>query len=216
MGHRVILSPVIEMAGTGAKWPDGVVDAVLATSAHAFAPPLDGPSPEARRVMPLYLVGERTTEMARSKGFLGEASVEGSAALLVFALSKLVVRPHRIVYLTARDRKPDIETALKVIGQRVDIIEVYEARAVLRPSAEAEKALRQGTVDGVLHFSRRSAALFAAAAASADVEFRATAHFCLSSDVAVPLREVGCGKIYISEQPSEADLLALVGHVSRI
>ena len=213
-GHIVMLSPVMEMVGIEARWPSGVIDAVLATSGQAFAGSLGGPSPEARRVLPLYLVGARTAEAAARAGFLGAAQISQNAASLAMAFGKLASRPQRIVYLAGRDRKPDIETALEVIGRSVEVVEVYEARACHAPSPEAVKALRQGGLDGILHFSRRSAGLFTAMASQADVDIRLTAHFCLSDDVAAPLREAGCAEIHISEKPNEADLLALVEQVA--
>ncbi len=36
LGHTAILSPVLEIVPTGAEWPAGVVDGVLATSARGF------------------------------------------------------------------------------------------------------------------------------------------------------------------------------------
>ena len=69
-GHAAVLSPVLDMVPTGAMWPAGIIDGVVATSARAFellsATP-DWPLPEARRLLPLFLVGERTREAARDR-----------------------------------------------------------------------------------------------------------------------------------------------------
>jgi len=65
LGHVVVLSPVLDMEPTGALWPAGIIDGIIATSARAFellsATP-DWPLAEARRLMPLLLVGERTRD----------------------------------------------------------------------------------------------------------------------------------------------------------
>ena len=81
-GHEAVLSPVLEMEPTGALWPAGVIDGIMATSARAFdlltAAP-DWPLPEARRLLPLLLVGERTRDAARERGFEGPALIAPDA-----------------------------------------------------------------------------------------------------------------------------------------
>ena len=141
-GHEAVLAPVIEIIGTGADWPDGTIDAVLATSAHAFAMLESGPSYEAMRLLPLYLVGARTLEMARERGFEGAATIAANAAELLARFGTWPGTPRRLLYLAGRDRKPDIETALDVAGQHLQVIEVYEARPV--PELPAAIATRIG------------------------------------------------------------------------
>lgn len=215
LGHTIVLSPVIEMVGTGASWPRGVVDALVATSGRAVAFPMAGLAPEVRRVMPLHLVGMRTAQMARDHGFLGATTVSRTSIDLTTALEARAVRPRRIVYLAGRDRKPDLERKLDAIGQRLEVVEVYAAQARDMTCPEVIKTLRQNAVDGVLHFSRRSADLYLVAmgGVAAGLDPRGAAHFCLSEDVAAPLREAGCATIHVAETPSEADLLALVGRI---
>lgn len=209
-GHAVLVSPVLEIIGTGAAWPQGVVDALLATSGHAFAVWRDAGSPavEARRLMPLFLVGARTAEVAREHGFLGAAVVMANATALALGLEQLAHGPKRVVYLAGRERKPDIEKALDVVGHSTEILEVYEARAATAISPETADALRAKKLDGVLHFSRRSAMLFRELAQSQGLDIDPVTHFCLSEDVAAPLREDGRATIKIAEAPNEAALLA--------
>ena len=190
LGHRVLVSPVIATEATGASWPGGVVDAVLATSGKAFVAITDGgPMPEARRLMPLWLVGQRTEEAARAAGFLGQAYVAPNAVALAFELGKRRAR-NRVVYLAGRNRKPDIETALSVLDQAVDVVEVYEAVAAHRLEDYVAKAIADNTVDAVLHYSRRSATLFADLVLTTEVDAR-TLHVCLSADVAAALAGEG-------------------------
>lgn len=211
MGHQVIVSPVIEIVGTDTSWPLGVVDAVVATSAHAFLEPPDGLSPETRRLLPLYLVGNRTAAAARASGFLGASTVAKTAAALAREIGELAHRPRRLVYLAGHDRKSDLEAAFADMDQSVDVVEVYAARPVAMPNQEALKALHGNAVDGVLHFSRRSASLLVDATKKAGLDIGRPTHFCLSEDVAAPLRDAGCPAIEVALKPHEADLLSLVG-----
>lgn len=210
LGHRVIISPVIDTVGTGATWPVGVVDAVFASSAQAFlVVPIGGLSPEARRLMPLFVVGNRTLEAARAAGFLGRSRVAPTAAALADAIGSLARQP-RWIYLAGRARKPDLEAALAGLNHPLDVIEVYDARAIETFDPETATAFRQDAIDGVLHFSRRSADIFLALGQEAGVDVRRPAHFCLSDDVARPLREAVCPIVQVARAPNEAELLALV------
>ncbi len=228
-GHRAMIAPLLRILPLPATWPDGCVDGVLATSGNAFAtlppvsgPPVSGPpvsglpastpqalpTPEARRIMPLLLVGRRTLDCARANGFLGAATVAANATVLALGLGKLPVRPRRIVYLAGRDRKPDIEAAMRVMKQPFELIETYEAQAVETMDAAAVLALRAGTIDGVLHFSQRSADLFLSLARSAKLDPGPLRHICLSDEVAAPFRGAGCSHVAVAEAPNEAALLA--------
>lgn len=213
MGHQVMVSPVIEIVSTEASWPIGVVDAVVATSAHAFIKLPNGLSSEARRLLPLFLVGERTEAAARVAGFVGGPTVAKTAAALAQEFRELAARPRRLVYLAGRDRKPDLEAAFADMGQAVDVVEVYGAHPCATPSQEAVRALQGNAVDGVLHFSRRSASLFVEVTKKAGLDMGRPTHFCLSEDVAAPLRDAGYPAIEVALEPHEADLLALVGTV---
>ena len=209
-GHEVMLSPVIEIVALEATWPSGVVDAALATSANAFVVPGVGPAPEARRLMPLYLVGERTVERARERGFEGAAIVAGNAAALSLAFGTLAHKPRRLVYLAGRDRKPDIEAALADAGQAPELLEVYRAQAADALSDAAETAIRAQEIDAVLHYSRRSATLFAGLASGRGLDISSLRHLCLSEDVAAPLHERGLPHVEIAGAPNEAALLQLL------
>ena len=212
-GYGVVVSPVIEIVATEASWPTGVIDALLATSAQAFQM-IDGafgPSPEARRLTPLFLVGERTAERARDAGFRGAALVAANATELALRLGAMPHKPSRLVYLAGRDRKPDLEAAVAITHQAIEILEVYEAQAVETLDERAFDALHARSIDAILHFSRRSAVIFCELAEAHGVDATAPRHVCLSDDVAAPLRDQGLPRIEVAGAPTEAALLELLG-----
>ena len=47
LGHSVLVSPVITIDTLSSAWPQGVVDAILATSGHAFTKLAAGAGPSA-------------------------------------------------------------------------------------------------------------------------------------------------------------------------
>jgi uroporphyrinogen-III synthase len=76
---------------------------------------------------------------------------------------------------------------------------------------EATQALGTNQLDAVLHYSRRSATtlLRLAAAAGAVNTLLGLAHYCLSDEVAIPLREAGARRITIAPHPRESSLFGL-------
>jgi uroporphyrinogen-III synthase len=73
-------------------------------------------------------------------------------------------------------------------------------------------ALAAGRLDGVLHFSRRTAAAYVACAAAAGIanQALAAAHYCLSRQVAEPLTAAGAGTLSVAKEPTEDALIDLV------
>jgi uroporphyrinogen-III synthase len=89
---------------------------------------------------------------------------------------------------------------------------VYRAvGAAVLPPAAADALARN--IDGVLHFSARSAAAYVNAAHSAAALASALrpTHFCLSAQVAEPLARAGASLIRVAPRAAEAALIELVG-----
>jgi uroporphyrinogen-III synthase len=76
----------------------------------------------------------------------------------------------------------------------------------------AVAALRAGEVNGVLHFSRRSAVIYLACARAAGVLDSALGpfHYCLSNAVAELLVAEGASRVMVAQSPEENALLDLV------
>ena len=206
-GHTVIVSPVLVFERTGESWPRRRPDGVIATSSRAFSAASDEARPDVAQV-PLYLVGQRTEDAARRHGFDGPATVAPDGAALAAILGKLPAM--RLLYLAGVDRKPDIEEALADAGHRLMVIETYEAVAADALTPEAVAALRDDALDGVLHYSRRSAAIFLALAAQAGIDPAGPTHVCLSADVAGVFRAAKCGDVRVAPTPDEVGMLSLI------
>jgi uroporphyrinogen-III synthase len=209
LGHESIVSPVIEIIELPAKLPAQQFDAIVATSAHAFA------AVDVRELSntPLYVVGERTREAAEAAGWIAPIHVgEG----LVQAMRRDSSLLRHVLYLAGRDRKPDIETAAREIGLELKVVETYVAREIPSLNKEAERALRTEALEGVLHYSRRSAELFVALVQLAGLWEQAAKlrHLALSPDVAEPLAAKGV-RIRVAAHPDEDHLLALLMDANR-
>jgi uroporphyrinogen-III synthase len=209
MGHTPVLSPVIETVPSGALWPQGVIDAVVATSARAFqclnlAP--EWPLPEARRLFPLFLVGAKTAEAGRACGFEGPTWITLDVTALCAVIGDELEAPIRALYLAGRHRKSDLETCCADAGLALEVVETYAAQAAACLSDEAMQFVAGG-IGAVLHFSRRSAEIFLALAVNADLDPSPLIHVAISEDAAVPLAALP--KVVVAAEPSEEAILAL-------
>jgi len=208
-----VLSPVLEIAATGAAIPHIDHDAILVTSAKGVefssaSAPLSA--------SPLHAVGEKTAEAARARGFRPDIVAGSAEAILPFLLERYP-NPAHFLYLAGRDRQPVLETGLRAAGHDVRVVEVYEARAARTLTPAAVAAIAEGRVDAALHYSRRSAELFLALAQAADVaaSLHDMTHVALSEHVAAPLRQFGL-KTLVAAKPDEANLLSLLSSQLRI
>jgi len=194
-GYSTLLSPVLYMRATETAWPQGIIDGLIATSAQAFELldlKSEQPPPEMRRLLPLWLVGERTCGAAQRKGFDGPVHIAPHAKQLAGDIEAAVKPPARLVYLAGQDRKPDLEKRLRKAGLTIEAAEIYAAEAVEQLSDIALEALRAGEIGAAMHYSRRSAEIFLALMNKAGHDPKVFPHVCMSEDVAEPLREAGC------------------------
>jgi uroporphyrinogen-III synthase len=212
-GHEGIVSPVIEMVPTGAVWPAGIADGVIATSARAFelfsAPP-DWPLPEARRLIPLLLVGGRTRDAARERGFGGPVLTAPNAAELGAKIELRFSAPCRFIYLAGRDRNPELENKLAELGHIIALVEVYAAQPAESLTKDADLLLEMDKIAAVLHYSRRSAEIYLRLARNAGLDCARVTHVCISPGAAAPLLEAGINEVLVAKAPNEEAMFGIV------
>jgi uroporphyrinogen-III synthase len=162
--------------------------------------------------LPVLTVGRRTAEAARAAGFTDIASANGNEHALAHLIGAQIARGNIILYLAGEDRAGDLATAVVPHGVRVETVVVYRAVAADRLPDAAAAALRAGEVNGVLHFSRRSAVIYLDCARAAGVLDSALRpfHYCLSQAVAEPLTAAGASRVMVAQTPEENTLLDLV------
>ncbi|MCW2274233.1 uroporphyrinogen-III synthase [Rhodoblastus acidophilus] len=198
LGHEALIAPVMEVAPTGAALPDGPFDLVVATSARA----LHEVAPIAA---PLACVGEKTAAAGRKAGFSVAAVAPDAERLADLLLKESGTK--RVLYVAGRERRADLETRLGGAGWRVDLVEVYAARPVAAWPKKIVEALAAGEIDGVLHYSPRSAALALPLMGEARTRLD---HFCLSPAVARACAEIPADRVFVASQPIEDCLLSLI------
>jgi uroporphyrinogen-III synthase len=178
-------------------------NAAHAVTTHARVAPL--------RALPVFAVGRRSAEAMAAAGFADVTSADGNVSDLARLVAARLQPAASLLYLAGEDRSGDLAGDLRARGFAVETTMIYRAIAATGLPPAAADALASG-IDGVLHFSRRSAEVFVEAARAAGVLESAlqVAHFCLSAQVAEPLAQAGAAAIRVAERPNEAVLIALI------
>jgi uroporphyrinogen-III synthase len=205
LGLTSVVAPVTEPRATHAAPPRGEFDAVVATSAKAFEL-MSAAAREAIAGLPLFVVGEQSARAAAARELEVADAPAADVAALTERLHARLAAPSRVIYLAGRDRRSELELALRQAGHSVATVEVYAAEA--RKAWAAEEAEAVSRCDAALHYSRRSAELSARLAARAGIadRFGGILHVCLSEDAAAPLLAMGAPNIRRAKSPQEEAL----------
>lgn len=213
-GLEAMTAPLMSMQPAAHEAIDAATGfaGVLATSANALRAL---PAFEAAALcgLPLVAVGPRTAEAAREAGFDTVDSADGEAgdlaarAAMRFAGAKLP-----LLYLAGEDRARDLAAMLEAHGIAVQMAVVYRMVAAQRFTATVHAALAAGGIDGVLHYSRRTAQAYCNSATAGGIVPAALApvHYCLSPTIASVLRDVGAAAVRTAARPNEESLFGLI------
>jgi uroporphyrinogen-III synthase len=181
---------------------------VVLTSANAARAIAAHPLQTTILALPVLAIGKHTADAARAAGFREIRSTDGDSRDLLRLLSneaEIGCGPH--LYLAGEERAANLTQTMNVVTAVV-----YRMTPIERFAPAAESALRAGHVEGVMHFSTRSARAYVDCATRAQMLAGALApmQFCLSAQVAAPLRAAGTDAIRIAGRPDEAALIDLL------
>jgi uroporphyrinogen-III synthase len=213
-GHEPLVAPLldIEMASDAALGA-GPWAAILVTSANAVRAIAQHRRRDELRRIPAFTVGDRTGAAMREAGFTEVSSASGDVNDLAKLVAARVAPEGRLLYLAGEERSGDLAGLLRVQRYTVETVLIYRAVTAERLPGHAAAALAAG-IDGVLHFSRRSAEAYVTASRNAgllETALQGPAHLCLSARVAEPLTKAGATKVRIAARPDEAALIELCG-----
>ncbi len=212
--HRVLLAPMLAIeplphAAIGA----GPWAAVIMTSGNAARALTSHPGRASLQPLPVFAVGRQTAAAAQAAGFRNVVSADGDAADLLRLLSaQSVARDKPLLYLAGNDRARDLAGDLAAQGVGVQTVVIYNAVAASELPQDVRQSLERGDIDAVLHYSRRTAAIFADAAGHAGLHgaIARVHHYCLSARAAEPLVAAGAQHVHVAKSPDEEALLALL------
>jgi uroporphyrinogen-III synthase len=215
LGHDVALVPLLRIEPVrDVDLGGGPFAGVLMTSANALSGAASHERIAELQSLPVFAVGRRTAEAARAAGFPDVISADGNQRDLVRLVRARMAAPERkpLLYLAGEDRSGDLAGDLAALGLPVRTVVVYHAVAASEFPDAIRNALALGRVEGVLHFSRRSAESFLRCAGAGEALRPAlrVIHYCLSSQVAEPLVAAGAAVVRVASRPEEAALIELV------
>jgi uroporphyrinogen-III synthase len=211
-GHQVECAALLRIESVpAAELGPGPWSALVLTSGNALRVLEQHPRRAELLTLPVFAVGRRTAAAARAAGFPAVTAAGGNVQELVQHLRATPAGPAPLLYLTGEDRSGDLAADLAADGRMVCTVVVYRAVKLDKFPPALASALAAGAIDGVLHFSRRSAQAFLDCAAAAMLD-RALAitHFCVSQQVAEPLLAAGAQRVRIAARPEEAELIELI------
>jgi uroporphyrinogen-III synthase len=214
MGHDPVFAPVLEIENIAdAAIGPGPYAAVLMTSGNAARAIAGHPRVRSLIELDCFAVGPQTAAAAAQAGFVRVVSASGDGGDLAKLIGARIGDGSRpLLYLAGDDRARDMAAELSPYGLRLETVVVYRAKAArsLPPDIAAE--LLAGRLDGVLHYSRRSTAIFVDCVRAAGAEAAAArlTHFCLSARASEPLAAINAKSILVAQKPDESAMLALV------
>lgn len=212
-GHAAILAPMLEIETVDASIRAGEWAGLLLTSGNAARALVGHPARDALLGLPVFAVGKQTGLSARELGFGSVTSADGDGGdlvRLILTQNPNLAAPY--IYLAGNDRARDLGAELAVNGIKVETVAIYRANAADALPDTVKEALAQKAIGGVLHFSRRTAAIFCDCVGSAGLigPVQQLAHCALSPRAAEPLAALGVRDVRIAARPDEDALLDLL------
>jgi uroporphyrinogen-III synthase len=213
-GFEVLLAPMLRFEPAPlADDPDADYQAVIATSANALRAVEGALGRSPLRKLPVFAVGEHTASVARDLGFAEVMVAKGDAgALRERVLESLhageLGKQRPLLYLAGADLSRDLAGELGQHGLEVVTQTTYRMAALATLPRAVCDAFARDEVEAVLHYSRRSAAVFLEAVRNAGIEISALAvpQCCLSGNVAAVLHDAGAAQVKVAASTDEKAL----------
>lgn len=217
-GHDVLLSPMLRFEPVAFE-DDGEIafDAVILSSANAVRAIEDHAARARLLLLPVFAVGEHTAQIALEAGFTNITVADGDAIslrerIVESAAAGKLKKKAALCYIAGADLTRDLAGELGARGFTVVTRTAYRMVPVAGFSDAVSGAFRAGSIEAVLHYSRRSARAYLDAARADGVEISALAlpQCCISEAVAAVLREAGAMQVAAARTPDEKALLDAV------
>lgn len=210
-GFTPLLAPLLAFHALPVADDGQDYSGVIVTSANAIRAIRDRPLAARIASLPVFAVGDATAAAATEAGFTSVKSSAGDAVqlhkLITGQGNRRTVRP--LLYLRAEDVSRDMASMLK--GDGIEVVSKAVYRMAMLPDlpAPATEAFAANGIEAVLHYSRRSAQAFVAAAARAGLSVTALGvpQICIAGAVADVLHQADAARVVSAAEPNESALL---------
>jgi uroporphyrinogen-III synthase len=219
-GHQVDIAALLRIESIAdVELGSGPWSALVVTSANALRALESHPRRAELLGLRVFAVGRRTAAAASAAGFQDVVAAGGNVQELTqhvrgWAQGESDRRQGRdpLLYLAGQDRSGDLTGDLAAAGQSVRVAVVYRAVKMDKFPPAIAAALAAGQIEGVLHFSRRSAEAYIDCTRAAGLIDQALApsHYCVSRQIADLLVEAGAKSALIAALAEETALIELI------
>lgn len=214
LGHETLVAPLLEIVFRDeAELPARDFQAILITSANGARALARRPDVEALKDLRVFTVGPASATAMQAAGFRRVESADGNADALAAAVTiGLSPLDGPLLHVAGSVVAGDLAAVLAMQGFDVTRVALYEAVTPVQLPETIARALRDGSLDGALFFSPRTASQFlrlVEAAGLASTLSRVTG-FALSEAVARVLAPAGFRQRHIAEEPTQTAMLHLI------
>ena len=211
LGHKVMVAPLLTLRPMPeCRLPKRRFQALLLTSANAVRALATHPERDLIADLPVFAVGDATALVARRAGFAANSAGGDVDELASHVAGALSPKAGPLLHLGGEVVANDPTGTLKAAGFRIQSAAIYAMDPVESLPAHIASAFRDGAIDGVLLYSRRTAAVFAIALRRAGLSPLGPdiVLFCLSRSIAEAVTSVASGPIRIAAAPNQLSLFA--------
>jgi len=210
-GHEAVLEPLLTIEPVTTPDLDlAGVQALLATSANGVRALA---AAEARRDVRLFAVGDATARTAVAEGFRAVESADGDVDDLTRLIAgRLDPAAGALLHAAGTALAGDLGGYLEAAGFTYRRAVLYRARPCEALSSEATRVITDGSLDGVVFFSPRTASSFVTLATVAGVTEACgrLMAFCLSRAVATAVGSIDWSAVEVAERPDQTSLLGRI------
>ena len=216
MGHDVLISPMLEIVDTGSEIPEGNFYCIIITSSNALNMLAQRGIDNFRQNIPLYVVGDKTAELARKLGFLDVYSASGNANDLIKLLANQVdlstSANRSALYICGADSTAGFIKSLQKTGLNLITWINYKAILVDQLTNETANLLRRGAPVGILLYSARTARQLSKLVMkiTPDQAFDYIELFALSDNIRQSLGPALQNRCIVAQNPDQPSLFNLI------
>ena len=204
LGHQPIISPLleIELFQNIDFESFNKYDGIIISSKNALKA-ID----QADKNLKLFIVGERTTQFAKTLGFLNSIC----AGANIIELKETMQQYNNLLYLSG----VDISDSLNSLEKKIDRLEVYQAQRIESASNNFLDFIKLDGLRLCLLFSKRTAQIFIDFIKEYKLESycKNIMTLSLSERIDDELKTIKLGSYYVSEEPT---LKSMISSISRI
>lgn len=214
LGHETLVAPLLEIVFQDhVEIADRDYQAILITSANGARALSRRAEAVLLKDSRVFTVGPASALAMQAAGFSRVESADGDVdALAATVTIELSPFDGPLLHVAGSVVAGDLASVLALQGFDVSRVALYEAVTPDRLPEPIAAALTEGTLEGALFFSPRTASQFVrlvAAAGLAKSLSRLTA-FALSGNVAQALAPAGFQQVHIAPEPTQDSLLRLI------